>query len=273
LKFLIVLASASLLIGCSKTVDISRLDGDWLCTEVLNGQKKKVYPMRFRDGQFYWEIPSEVPRVSVQVRADYSIAGNTLSMPTMYLNATGLPFDDNPGWSTSERSVVTGIEELTEDKLVLAPWKTTSSKRTLKGGDLRYECARFADRATSGVSAVATTNSQLPQQAHRPDRKEGPPIMVVLEAFTVNLQPEQGEQYLQVAITLQVKDASAQNSLVARMPAVRSRYIEILSSKRKSELDSVSGKQALAKQLVVAAGEMLGPGKVTDALFTSFITQ
>jgi len=97
--------------------------------------------------------------------------------------------------------------------------------------------------------------------------------MVALESFTVNLQPEDGEQYLQVAITLQLKDEDGKNKLIARMPSLRSRYIEILSTKRRSQLESVAGKRVLAKELVAAAGEILGPEKVTEALYTSFIIQ
>lgn len=171
-KSFVLLVPAIVLGGCVKHVDIAKLDGDWTCTEVVDGTKGMVTPMAFHDGQFNWTIPSRSPTVSTLVRARYTIAGTTLSMPDLYLHVTGIPFNDSPGWSQSERSVVTGIEELNDTKLVLAPWKTTSSQRKLDDHDLRYECVRPAAASQSASAAPAERGAS--QEEQKPDAGSPP---------------------------------------------------------------------------------------------------
>ena len=45
---------------------------------------------------------------------------------------------------------------------------------------------------------------EAPAKQKKSAPKAGPPVYVTIEPFTVNLQPENGEQYLQLAFTLQV---------------------------------------------------------------------
>jgi flagellar protein FliL len=77
-----------------------------------------------------------------------------------------------------------------------------------------------------------------------------PSIFLPLEQFTVNLQPEEGQQFLQVAMTLNVSDPEIAEGIKAQMPQVRSRVLFLLSSKKPSELSSVEGKNRLSEQLI-----------------------
>ncbi|MFL6709218.1 MAG: flagellar basal body-associated protein FliL [Massilia sp.] len=111
---------------------------------------------------------------------------------------------------------------------------------------------------------------------HKAEKVE-PPEYLQVESFTVNLQPEGEPQYLQVAMTLQVQGAKEAEMIKANMPLVRNRVLLILSGKKASEISTVEGKTALAKEIVtsvrapfVAKGE---PQKVDDVLFTAFIIQ
>ena len=111
---------------------------------------------------------------------------------------------------------------------------------------------------------------------HKVD-KSAPPVYVTLEPFTVNLQPETGDQYLQLQCTLQVANAEQEELLKANMPKVSSRILLLLSSKKASEINTVAGKKKLSEEIVssvkqpfVDKGE---PQEVTDVLFTSFIIQ
>ena len=54
------------------------------------------------------------------------------------------------------------------------------------------------------------------------------PTFVVIEPFVVNLQQETGDQYLQVAMTLQVPDGQTAEALKLYMPQVRSRLLMVL---------------------------------------------
>jgi flagellar FliL protein len=104
-----------------------------------------------------------------------------------------------------------------------------------------------------------------------------PPEYVALEPFTVNLQADEGEHYLQVQFTLQVANLEQAEVLKSNMAQVRNRVLLLLSAKRASELNTVEGKRQLAgeiaatlKQPFFAKGQ---PQHVGDVLFTAFIIQ
>ena len=107
--------------------------------------------------------------------------------------------------------------------------------------------------------------------------KSGPPVFVPLDPFTVNLQPENGEQYLQIAFTLQVSNLEEVELVKLNMPKVRSRLLLLLSSKKASELNTGEGKKVLAGEIIAQVNEPFeergDQQEVTDVLFTSFIIQ
>ena len=100
---------------------------------------------------------------------------------------------------------------------------------------------------------------------------------VPVEAFTVNLQPENGEQYLQVQFTLQVAGAEQATLVKDNMAIVRNRVLLLLSGKKASEISTVQGKQQLAAEIQAIIREPFEKDgdeqEVTDVLFTSFIIQ
>jgi flagellar FliL protein len=107
--------------------------------------------------------------------------------------------------------------------------------------------------------------------------KEAPPEYLAIEPFTVNLQPENGDQYLQVAFTLQVDGVEQAETIKTNMAKVRSRVLLLLSGKKASEINTVEGKQQLAGEiLAVVKAPFAAHGdeqEVSDVLFTSFIIQ
>ncbi|MES2742110.1 MAG: flagellar basal body-associated protein FliL [Pseudomonadota bacterium] len=107
--------------------------------------------------------------------------------------------------------------------------------------------------------------------------KAGPPVFVPIEPFTVNLQPEAGEQYLQIAFTLQVSSPEEVELVKLNMPKVRSRLLLLLSSKKASEINTGEGKKQLASEIITLVKEPFEdkgePQDVSDVLFTSFIIQ
>lgn len=104
-----------------------------------------------------------------------------------------------------------------------------------------------------------------------------PPIFVNLDPFTVNLQPEKGEQYLQIALTLQVADQTQVDQIKLNMPQVRSRLLTLLSSKMASEISTVEGKKQLTEEIVAQIKQPFVPDgntqSVLSVFFTSFIIQ
>jgi len=111
--------------------------------------------------------------------------------------------------------------------------------------------------------------------------KQAPPVYVPLDAFTVNLVPENGEQFLQVLISVEVADAHVADTLKLYTPKLRNNVMLLLSSKKASELVSREGKENLAKDIRDLMNKVLGQGggdhekepPVREVLFTSFIIQ
>jgi len=124
------------------------------------------------------------------------------------------------------------------------------------------------------------------EEAHDTGAKKGkksakavPPEYVALESFTVNLQPqpEGGDQYLQVQMTLQVAGAEQVELFKTNMAKVRNRVLLLLSSKTAAEINTIEGKKKLADEIVAVTKEPFvekgDEQEVTEVLFTSFIIQ
>jgi len=101
------------------------------------------------------------------------------------------------------------------------------------------------------------------------------PVFIALETFTVNLQ--EGEQYLQIDISLQVSDQAQADAIKLHMPRVRNRLLALLSSKYADELVTAEDKKMLAQEILAQVNQPFTPrGKpqqVEDVLFTSFVIQ
>ncbi len=119
------------------------------------------------------------------------------------------------------------------------------------------------------------------------DAKEAHPIFVAVDPFTVNLIPETGDQYLQVAITLELDDPLSEPAIKMHMPKIRNNVTLLLSGHKASGLISKEGKEHLAEELKTSINETIEPpkknkkgekipsegGPVKEVLFTSFIIQ
>jgi flagellar FliL protein len=122
-----------------------------------------------------------------------------------------------------------------------------------------------------------------------------PPMFVKLEAFTVKLQAETQDAYLQAVPELRVLDAHLGDKIKQYTPEIRHKVLLILSGKKPSELSTPQGVQKLANEMRVAInaiieppvprkkgatkeavepGDQAGPDDPVQAvLFTSFIIQ
>lgn len=104
-----------------------------------------------------------------------------------------------------------------------------------------------------------------------------PPVFINMEPFTVNLQSEGTDQFLQVSLTVQVPDQETTDVFKNYQPLVRSRLLLLLSSRKASEISSEAGKQKLAADIKAQLEKPfmagLPPQKVTGVFFTSFVIQ
>ncbi|MGW8393922.1 flagellar basal body-associated protein FliL [Pseudoduganella sp. HUAS MS19] len=128
-----------------------------------------------------------------------------------------------------------------------------------------------------GDSEEHSEEAKPNKKAKKPAKKAGPPVYIPVDQFTVNLQPENGEQYLQLAITLQASSLEESEIIKTNMPKVRSRILLLLSSKHASEINTPEGKQQLSKDIMDAVNlpfENEGEAQeVSEVLFTAFIIQ
>lgn len=117
--------------------------------------------------------------------------------------------------------------------------------------------------------------AQNAQTAHAPVKPPpAPPVFVELEAFTVNLA---GDRVLQTTITLQVKEAKDGEQLKLYLPQVKNRMLLLLSAKAIDDLQSPTGKQALAAEVASVLGQAyakdLAPPVINGVYLTSFVIQ
>lgn len=85
-----------------------------------------------------------------------------------------------------------------------------------------------------------------------------PPKFMALEPFTVNLQNDGGDQYLQVGISLKFTAPELEEELKTHMPEIRSRLVFLLSSKHAAELGPMDGKKKLVKEIIAETNSVLG---------------
>ena len=128
-----------------------------------------------------------------------------------------------------------------------------------------------------GDAAAAHEEPAKESKKKKKKDPEAKPEYVPVEAFTVNLQPENGEQYLQVQFTLQVAGAEQATTIKDNMAIVRNRVLLLLSSKKASEIATLEGKQQLAADIQAVVTDPFEKGgdeqEISDVLFTSFIIQ
>lgn len=103
-----------------------------------------------------------------------------------------------------------------------------------------------------------------------------PPVFLPLDTFVVNLQGEGGE-FLQVNMTLQMKEQIDVEVLKTYMPLIRSRIISLLSAKQPADILTADGKTKLAAELSESIKQPFDkgvePAKVDAVFFTSFVVQ
>lgn len=151
----------------------------------------------------------------------------------------------------------------------------------LAGGGAAFFLMKKNSHADDEETAEETTKSSKKKK----DGHETPPVFVGLEAFTVNLIPETGDQYLQVILSLEVEGPEAEVAIKGQMPKIRNNLTLLLSAKKASELLPKEGKEKLAESLkdeinsIIQSpkkskkGEADSEGPVKSVLFTSFIIQ
>lgn len=154
----------------------------------------------------------------------------------------------------------------------------------LAGGGAAFMLLKKGDHE-EGDEEVAEETAK-PKKKDKKKDAHAAPVFINLDPFTVNLVPESGDQYLQVILSLELEDATADPQLKALTPKIRNNITLLLSSKKASELLPKEGKEKLAEALKEEINSVIEPpkknkkgeitaseGPVKAVLFTSFIIQ
>lgn len=95
---------------------------------------------------------------------------------------------------------------------------------------------------------------------------------IALEPFTVNLQRETADQFLQIGITLKIVEPELEEKIKQNLPEIRSRLLVLLSGKYPSELTASKGKKKLVNEIIAETEIVLGlrtapalPNSIADA--------
>jgi flagellar FliL protein len=85
-----------------------------------------------------------------------------------------------------------------------------------------------------------------------------PPIFIALEPFTVNLQRESSDQYLQLGLSLKLFEVENEEKIKLNLPEIRSKILQLLTTKTATELLTAEGKSKLVKEILTLSNAVIG---------------
>lgn len=96
--------------------------------------------------------------------------------------------------------------------------------------------------------------------------------MVTLEQFSINLATpgSAAPKYVRANISIEVPNDEVGGELNNKMPQVRNTIIDLINSKRPSDLSSVEGRDFLKEEIRNAINGFLITGKIKGVFFTNF---
>ena len=115
-------------------------------------------------------------------------------------------------------------------------------------------------------SEEATTDEHADEEEDGGSHEQVPPKFVEIGTFTANLIQEEGDRYLQVAISLKLSKPELEEKLKANNPEVLHRINMLLQSKRPSELATVVGKEKLANDIKAQVEYVMGLRKTAPVV-------
>jgi flagellar FliL protein len=125
----------------------------------------------------------------------------------------------------------------------------------------------------AGAAIWFFTKGSAPATGHTEAAKTEPAheakFIPLGENFTVNLQREEGDRYLQAGITLKVLQPELEDKIKTLMPEIRSKLLFLLSSKTPSELQTAEGKKKLIAEIIAEVDAVLGLGSPPAAADTA----
>lgn len=102
----------------------------------------------------------------------------------------------------------------------------------------------------------------------------GKPVLLPVPEMVANLQAPDGvERYVKVDISVVAANPQAAVLLRKNLPRLQDLFLTYLRDMHASELQSSTGTWRLREALLARAAVVLGPGQVTNVLFTKLLVQ
>lgn len=154
------------------------------------------------------------------------------------------------------------------------------------GWFISHKSAAKAETAEADAEAENEDNPDSEDQAKTKDKKSNtakgkanpnkPPIFANMDAFTVNLQRDETDHYLQLTLAIKVGEPATVDAVKPYTPQLRNNILLLLSSKHAKELESTEAKQKLAADITAIAKMSVTPAIAEDisgVFFTTFLIQ
>jgi flagellar protein FliL len=161
----------------------------------------------------------------------------------------------------------------------------------LGGGGALYVIKKNA------AAAAAEGGEDMVADAHH-DEPKIPPTFLPLDSMVVNLADPGGNRFVQMVVTLQLKDAKTGDDIKVYMPTIRNSILMLVSQLSSDEILLIKGKEKLANDIVKDISRIMGyelddahgdseddqgsskkkrrlapPNPIQGVLFSSFIVQ
>lgn len=132
------------------------------------------------------------------------------------------------------------------------------------GGGAAFFLMKPSHPAKQGQAAEG---EEVTTEGHEDESQDKlPPKFVEIGTFTANLMQEEGDRYLQVAISLKLSNPELEEKLKASNPEILHRINMLLQSKRPSELSTVIGKEKLANDIKAQVEYVMGLRKTAPVI-------
>jgi flagellar FliL protein len=128
-----------------------------------------------------------------------------------------------------------------------------------------------APAAAASHGAPAEGGHGAPVASH-----SGSEVLLPIDTFVINLADTRGDRFLKLSVKAvsnqpELEKQLAENELLKSR--VRDRVISTLGAKTYQEINNPIGKEGLRRELAQELNGVLGPGSVSEILFTEFIVQ
>lgn len=120
------------------------------------------------------------------------------------------------------------------------------------------------------------TTKEAPAHANggaRSDFAKMGPTFAIAEPFVVNLMGQDGRRYLKASVVLELSAPELQKEIDTKLPLIKDRISQILSSKTFGEISTPKGKDKLKEEILQEINSFMVDGYIKSVLFPEFIIQ